>query len=39
MDLLRVKNLLALPLFFDLRNIYNQEEVEAVGLRYFCVGK
>jgi UDPglucose 6-dehydrogenase len=39
LDLGRVKNLLALPYFFDLRNIYNRAEVEAAGLRYFAVGK
>jgi UDPglucose 6-dehydrogenase len=39
LDLARVKNLLALPYFFDLRNIYNRAEVEAAGLRYFAVGK
>jgi UDPglucose 6-dehydrogenase len=38
-DLGRVKNLLTLPYFFDFRNIYNREEVEAAGLRYFAVGK
>jgi UDPglucose 6-dehydrogenase len=39
LNLDRVKNLLALPLFFDLRNIYNRAEAEAAGLRYFAVGK
>jgi UDPglucose 6-dehydrogenase len=39
LDLLRVKSLLALPYFFDLRNIYKQEEVESVGLRYTGIGK
>jgi UDPglucose 6-dehydrogenase len=39
LDLGRVKNLLTLPCFFDFRNIYNREEVEAAGLRYFAVGK
>jgi UDPglucose 6-dehydrogenase len=38
LDLKRVKSLLLLPLFFDLRNIYNRDEVEAQGLRYFGVG-
>jgi UDPglucose 6-dehydrogenase len=39
LDLNRIKNLLALPCFFDLRNIYKRQEVEAAGLRYFAVGK
>jgi UDPglucose 6-dehydrogenase len=39
LDLERVKQTLALPCFFDLRNVYNREEVEAAGLRYFGVGK
>ncbi|MDR2786287.1 MAG: UDP-glucose/GDP-mannose dehydrogenase family protein [Treponema sp.] len=39
LDLARVKKLLALPCFFDFRNIYKREEVEAAGLRYFGVGK
>jgi UDPglucose 6-dehydrogenase len=38
MDLYRIKNLLACPLFFDLRNIYKREEVESAGLRYFGIG-
>jgi UDPglucose 6-dehydrogenase len=39
MDLPRLKSLLALPLFFDLRNIYSAEATSAAGLRYFGVGK
>jgi UDPglucose 6-dehydrogenase len=39
LDLLRVKSLLKLPWFFDLRNIYKQEEVENAGLRYTGVGR
>ncbi|MDR2021468.1 MAG: UDP-glucose/GDP-mannose dehydrogenase family protein [Treponema sp.] len=39
LDLVRVKNLLALPRFFDLRNVYKREEVEAAGLGYFGIGK
>jgi UDPglucose 6-dehydrogenase len=38
MDLDRIKNLLTCPYFFDLRNIYKREEVEAAGLLYFGVG-
>ncbi|MDR0628193.1 MAG: UDP-glucose/GDP-mannose dehydrogenase family protein [Treponema sp.] len=39
LDLSRVKSLLSLPCFFDLRNIYKREEVEAAGLRYYGVGQ
>jgi UDPglucose 6-dehydrogenase len=35
----KVKQLLALPHFFDLRNIYKKEEAENAGLRYFGIGK
>jgi UDPglucose 6-dehydrogenase len=38
LDLPRIKNLLALPYFFDLRNIYKREEVENAGLRYTGTG-
>jgi UDPglucose 6-dehydrogenase len=39
LDLNRVKELLKGFCFFDLRNIYKREEVEAAGLRYFGIGK
>jgi UDPglucose 6-dehydrogenase len=39
LDLGSIKNLLALPYFFDLRNIYKRGEVEKVGLKYFGVGR
>jgi UDPglucose 6-dehydrogenase len=39
LDLPRVKSLLTLPYFFDLRNIYKREEVESAGLRYTGIGK
>ncbi|GHT92501.1 UDP-glucose 6-dehydrogenase [Spirochaetia bacterium] len=39
LDLGRVKNLLALPYFFDLRNVYKPEEIEAVGFKYFGIGR
>jgi UDPglucose 6-dehydrogenase len=38
LDLPRVKKLLALPYFFDLRNIYKPEEAENAGLRYTGIG-
>ena len=39
LDLDRVKTLLARPLFFDLRNVYKREDVEAKGFVYHAVGK
>jgi UDPglucose 6-dehydrogenase len=39
LDLKKTKELLALPLFFDLRNIYDRKDVEASGMRYFSVGR
>ncbi|WP_010255463.1 UDP-glucose dehydrogenase family protein [Treponema primitia] len=39
LDLVKIKELLTLPLFFDLRNIYKREEVEEAGLQYFSVGR
>jgi UDPglucose 6-dehydrogenase len=38
-DLFKVKELLNSPCFFDLRNIYKPEEVAAVGLRYYGIGR
>jgi UDPglucose 6-dehydrogenase len=39
LDLPRIRKLLALPYFFDLRNIYKRDEIEELGLKYFGVGK
>ncbi|GHT49240.1 UDP-glucose 6-dehydrogenase [Spirochaetia bacterium] len=39
LDLERVKKLLRLPYFFDLRNMYKKQDVESVALKYFGVGK
>ncbi|MDR0642743.1 MAG: UDP-glucose/GDP-mannose dehydrogenase family protein [Treponema sp.] len=38
LDLDRIKKTLLGPCFFDLRDIYKREEVEAAGLSYFGVG-
>jgi UDPglucose 6-dehydrogenase len=38
LDLKKVKELLAAPFFFDLRNVYKREEALHAGLRYFGVG-
>jgi len=37
-DLAKVKEMLSLPYFFDLRNIYKPQEVKAAGLNYFGIG-
>ena len=40
LDLLKVKeNLKNSPYIFDLRNIYNREDIEAVGLKYYSTGR
>jgi len=39
LDLDRVKRLLKGPCFFDLRNIYFRDQVEAMGFRYYGVGQ
>jgi UDPglucose 6-dehydrogenase len=39
LDLDRVRGLLQSPLFFDLRNIYTQQDVESKGFKYFGVGQ
>jgi len=39
LDLDRIKSLLSCPLFFDLRNVYKREDLEAKGFSYFAVGK
>jgi UDPglucose 6-dehydrogenase len=38
LDLRKVKDLLAAPFFFDLRNVYKREEVLNAGLKYFGIG-
>lgn len=38
LDLIRVKNLMKGDYFFDLRNIYEKEEIENVGLKHIGVG-
>jgi UDPglucose 6-dehydrogenase len=39
LDIAKVKSLLATPLIVDLRNILDEEQVVAAGIKYFCVGK
>jgi UDPglucose 6-dehydrogenase len=38
-DLSRVRKLLDLPYFFDFRNVYKREDLEAAGFHYYGVGK
>jgi UDPglucose 6-dehydrogenase len=38
LDLRKIKELLELPLFFDLRNVYKREEAFHAGLNYFGIG-
>ncbi|MDR2663434.1 MAG: UDP-glucose/GDP-mannose dehydrogenase family protein [Treponema sp.] len=38
LDLAKVKSLLVLPFFFDLRNIYSRADLENAGFTYFGVG-
>lgn len=38
LNLSKVKELLARPIFFDLRNVYEIEEVEKIGIEYIGVG-
>jgi len=38
LDLLKVKELLVSPFFFDLRNIYKPNKVLSLGLKYFGIG-
>ena len=39
LDLNKIKDLMKNPVIFDLRNIYNKEEVEDLGIEYHGVGK
>ena len=39
LDLHRIKSLLINPVIFDLRNIYNPNEVLIAGIKYFGIGR
>ena len=39
MDLERIKALLRVPVFIDLRNVYSPDAMAALGFRYFSVGR
>lgn len=34
-----IKKTMATPLVFDGRNIYDKNELQAIGINYFCIGK
>ena len=39
LDLNKVREQMRGNILFDLRNIYERDVVESIGLRYFCVGR
>jgi UDPglucose 6-dehydrogenase len=39
LNLQKISELLSQPFFFDLRNMYKHEEIEAAGFKYFCIGR
>ena len=39
LDLIKIKKLMKKPVIFDLRNIYNNEEMEGLGIEYHGIGK
>lgn len=39
LDLQRVRDLLARPIVVDLRNVYRRDEMQAVGLAYYSIGR
>ena len=39
LDLMQIKTVLKQPVFFDFRNVYEPEQVQALGFRYISVGR
>jgi UDPglucose 6-dehydrogenase len=39
LDIKRIKSLLTAPIMVDLRNVYDPEEMRAVGFAYSCIGR
>ena len=39
LDLIKIKSLMEKPVIFDLRNIFEQNEITALGIEYFGIGK
>lgn len=39
LDLMKIRQVMRQPFFFDLRNIYDPEKMRALGFRYFSIGR
>jgi UDPglucose 6-dehydrogenase len=39
LDLQRLKQLLKTPIFIDLRNVYDPDQMKQLGFTYTCVGR
>ncbi len=39
LDLARIKDVMTVPVFVDLRNVYRQKEMEAAGFDYWSIGR
>jgi UDPglucose 6-dehydrogenase len=39
MDLDKIKELMKNPVFIDLRNVYDEEQMTSAGFKYFGVGR
>lgn len=39
MDLQKIKELMRSPVFVDLRNVYDEEQMKEAGFKYACVGR
>ena len=39
LDLERIKGLLKSPIFIDLRNVYDPDQMKRLGFDYTCVGR
>jgi UDPglucose 6-dehydrogenase len=39
LDLIKIKSLMEKPVIFDLRNLFEQNEITALGIEYFGIGK
>ena len=39
LDLERLKELLKTPVFIDLRNVYDPDQMKQLGFNYSCVGR
>jgi UDPglucose 6-dehydrogenase len=39
LDLQRIKDIMKKPVFFDLRNVYEPDDMRRLGFQYHCVGR